>query len=660
MKTMKQLAKRFLLLLMVLTLVLTSSILVTARKSSASSSSVTIYDSTTTFKHFDYTLNPDNSFQSGNPSSLVNTVFNTKVIENDYLKVTLLPDFGGRLLSIIYKPTGKELLYQNPVGAPYGIGEGNFYYDWLMVYGGIMPTFSEPEHGKFWLLPWNYQIVTQNSSQVSVKMTATDTINFARRPGKFDNGLTNITCEVIYTVYADKPYVEMNVRLKNNQDQSVNYEYWTCNTLAPGSTPGNTIGSETMEIVAPMTEVKSKDDWWPWLGTVDEAVNASSHLFKFDNLAHFSNWEDMGIAYANNLSGNWWGVINHDNEQGILRIADNSGATPGMKLWTWGFDQSYAVNPETAYGNSARPYIELWGGTSSEFFEDATLSPQEELEWTEYYTPTVGLTQVTNANEKAAAYLYTETDETQTTFHADVNTSFPGKTISATMSLVGSSGTTELLNTSFVSGTTSAQNLITAVNQDSIPAGEFTYQLELKDSSGDTLLKADIPYNSEGTQNPPAEQPEPTWYLFNQAVSGASPNGENMQADHSGITGWQPIKTITDSPSYWYTPALDGTYTGGDWTFTLWTNSPDSASEITIELYKVDADGSGAEQIGSQTNDVMASGTGNHPTLYTFNAPALELDNNRIMVKISKSSGADAVISYNTNDFPTRLEAPQA
>ncbi len=25
---------------------------------------------------------------------------------------------------------------------------GNFYYDWLMVYGGIFPTFPDPEHGR--------------------------------------------------------------------------------------------------------------------------------------------------------------------------------------------------------------------------------------------------------------------------------------------------------------------------------------------------------------------------------------------------------------------------------------------------------------------------------------------------------------------------------
>ena len=66
------------------------------------------------------------------------------MLENRYLKVTLVPEFGGRILSIIYKPTGHEQLYRTEVGVPYGMTAGVFYYDWLMVYGGIFPTFPDP------------------------------------------------------------------------------------------------------------------------------------------------------------------------------------------------------------------------------------------------------------------------------------------------------------------------------------------------------------------------------------------------------------------------------------------------------------------------------------------------------------------------------------
>jgi hypothetical protein len=40
----------------------------------------------------------------------VTTDFNTQVIENDLLRVTLLPGWGARILSIYYKPQNMELL----------------------------------------------------------------------------------------------------------------------------------------------------------------------------------------------------------------------------------------------------------------------------------------------------------------------------------------------------------------------------------------------------------------------------------------------------------------------------------------------------------------------------------------------------------------------
>ena len=101
------------------------------------------------------------------------------MLENRYLKVTLLPEFGGRILSIIYKPTGHEELYRTQVGVPYGMKAGNFYYDWMMVYGGIFPTFPTAEHGKTWLRPWNFKVVKQSDDEVTVAMSIKDDVDFA-------------------------------------------------------------------------------------------------------------------------------------------------------------------------------------------------------------------------------------------------------------------------------------------------------------------------------------------------------------------------------------------------------------------------------------------------------------------------------------------------
>jgi hypothetical protein len=150
-----------------------------------------------------------------------------------------------------------------------------------------------------------------------------------------------------------------------------------------------------------------------------------------------------------------------------------------------------------------------------------------------------------------------------------------------------------------------------------------------------------------------------TWYLFNQAVSGVTPAGQDLQTAKSGTTGWQPTKSITTTSAYWYSTAINGTYNAGTYTFVLWTNNPGSSSQVTVEIYKVNNDGSGATLVSSQTKEAGTSGGGNHPTTYTYSGiAAVALSNQRLMVKITKASGVDLTMAYNTNDFPTRLVTP--
>src|ERR1700738_674690 len=105
---------------------------------------VSLSESTVTWSTVKYATNAENGFVSGSldKTTIVDRTFRAHVLENRYLKVTLVPEFGGRILSVIYKPTGHEQLYRTEVGVPYGIKGGTFYYDWLVGYGGI------PRHRK--------------------------------------------------------------------------------------------------------------------------------------------------------------------------------------------------------------------------------------------------------------------------------------------------------------------------------------------------------------------------------------------------------------------------------------------------------------------------------------------------------------------------------
>src|SRR6185312_12215020 len=134
-----------------------------------------------------YATDAENGFVSGSldKKTIVDRTFKAYVLENRYLKVTLLPEFGGRILSIIYTPTGHEELYRAQVGVPYAIKAGNFYYDWMMVYGGIFPTFPTAEHGKMWLRPWDFRVIKQSDAEITVAMSIRDDVDYAAAPSRF-------------------------------------------------------------------------------------------------------------------------------------------------------------------------------------------------------------------------------------------------------------------------------------------------------------------------------------------------------------------------------------------------------------------------------------------------------------------------------------------
>src|SRR3569833_2375415 len=148
---------------------------------------VSLAHSTITWSTVKYATTAENGFVDGSldTKTIVDRTFKTYVLENRYLKVTLLPEFGGRILSIIYKPTGHEQLYRAEVGVPYGMKAGNFYYDWLMVYGGIFPTFPDPEHGRAWSKPWAFNVVKESAGEVTVSMSFKDDVAYPAAPACF-------------------------------------------------------------------------------------------------------------------------------------------------------------------------------------------------------------------------------------------------------------------------------------------------------------------------------------------------------------------------------------------------------------------------------------------------------------------------------------------
>ena len=369
---------------------------------------VSLSELTITWSTVNYATNAENGFVRGSldKGAILDRTFRALVLENRYLKVVLVPEFGGRILSIVYKPTGHEQLYRTEVGVPYGIKGDTFYYDWLMVYGGIFPTFPDAEHGKTWLKPWDFKIVREETGEVTVSMSLKDNFEYSAAPRRFRRGSTGIEATYYVTLRADRAAIDARMVLKNPHDKTIPYEYWTCTTLAPGSDPKNPKTTGGAEIIAPI-QAYSTPRWSANLSDGDKSAGAGKS--RFEKLRYFKNWPTMGIAYAapDMQGGNFWGVINHDNEEGIIRIGDNM-VTPGLKMWTWGFPSFTSETDARKDPNEARPYIELWAGVSDEFFHSANFPALGEVSIPETYSPTVGMSNVTHANENILINLSAE------------------------------------------------------------------------------------------------------------------------------------------------------------------------------------------------------------------------------------------------------------
>lgn len=443
-------------------------------------SQVLLRDTIVSWQHHEFELNDDYSMNSWstNSSNIVQVSFpNSKVIENELIRLVVVPEYGARVLSFVYKPTGLEYIYQSECGSPYGMGEGNFYYDWLMVWGGIFPTFPESEHGKTWLVPWDYSVVKNTSDTVTIRMEYTDNSFYSNAPSKFNNGVTGITCQIDVSVYRGSSIWDFNVSLINNRNENVIYEYWTCTTLTPGSEIGNTSSPLNSEMVVPIDLYEAA--WSPggWIGNYGS-------LYNFSNINFLSEWENMGIAYAHNLYDDYWGVINQNNQDGIFRIADNS-KTHGMKFWTWGKD---AIDNDLFNFNNggADSYIELWAGVSDYFFADAVLTPNEVKSWRETYSATVGLSAISAINTNAAVDFQWDNDNQ--TLEYKLNVFSPFNQYDLNVSLEGNT-IIPLVQRSFTPNTLGdTESFILSDQSLAIPEGQYTATFQLASQEGVVLL----------------------------------------------------------------------------------------------------------------------------------------------------------------------------
>ncbi len=114
------------------------------------------------------------------------------VLENRTLRVVVLPELGGRVWSIVYKPFDREVLWHNPRIPPRRVPFGACYDDvwcggWEELFPNDVPATilgeKYPDHGEIWSIEWDWTAeVADDAATVSLNCeTPISAFRFERR-----------------------------------------------------------------------------------------------------------------------------------------------------------------------------------------------------------------------------------------------------------------------------------------------------------------------------------------------------------------------------------------------------------------------------------------------------------------------------------------------
>lgn len=306
------------------------------------------------------------------------------VLENPYLRLTFLPELGGRLYSAVVKSTGQEIFYHNPVVKPSRYGglqppESN----WWLAAGGMEWAYPIQEHGYRWGVPWTY-IVEQTAGRATIILS--------------DTGPDRVGAEVRVTLPAGSASFLVEPKLINNTANEVPVQFWLNAALTLGS---NTMSPHT-RFILPMNEaiVHSRgENGWDIPGA--QAAMAWPQGDEEVNLSAYNQWSDYLGLFVPYLDRPFVGAYNPETNLGVARLVE-PGTVPGTKLFAFGQDFAFRD-----YTDDNSQYFEIWGGINTGFWpeNDVPIPAGATVQWQESWWPLPGLGGLTWATPDAAIHL---------------------------------------------------------------------------------------------------------------------------------------------------------------------------------------------------------------------------------------------------------------
>ncbi|MFF7123045.1 DUF5107 domain-containing protein [Streptomyces sp. NPDC016566] len=283
------------------------------------------------------------------------------VIENDRLRATVLPGLGGRIASLVHLPTGRELLYRNPVFQPAAFALNGAWFS-----GGIEWNIGATGHTTLSCAPLHAARVPAPDGGEMLRLWEWER-------------LRDLPFQVDLWLPEGSDFLLVGVRIRNPHERPVP-TYWWSNIAVP----------EERRILAPAEEA-----WLPHcLEGVGGAPNGYERRLRRVPVPSYDGIDrsrPLDSPYAADYfyevpdgRRRWIAALDADGH-GLVQTSTD--ALCGRKLFVWGSGpggrrwQQWLTEPGTG------GYCEIQAGLARTQLEHVRLEPESEVSWLEAYGP---------------------------------------------------------------------------------------------------------------------------------------------------------------------------------------------------------------------------------------------------------------------------------
>lgn len=292
-------------------------------------------------------------------------------LENEYIKVMILPELGGRVQMAYDKIKERHFIYYNHVVKPALVGLTG---PWIS--GGI--EFNWPQHHRpSTFLPVDYQLEECEDGSAIVWVSERERMFHQKGMAGF-------------TLRPGKAVLEIQGKVYNPTSVPQTFLWWANPAVAVNDAYQSVFPDD---VHAVFDHGKRDVSRYPIATGVYYKMDYSAgvDISRYKNIPVPTSYMAVCSKY------NFVGGYENDTRAGLLHVA-NHHISPGKKQWTWGngdFGQAWDRNLTDQDG----PYIELMTGVYTDNQPDFTwLQPYEEKTFTQYFMPYRELGVVKNAS----------------------------------------------------------------------------------------------------------------------------------------------------------------------------------------------------------------------------------------------------------------------